>query len=161
MMPWRSDTGYFKLALAGLVHDITLENHELAQLDSLQELTSKVANFTTSEVNNFRRHPIDCAELVRQLDQMPPDVDQMVLQHHEKADGSGFPHKLTALRISPLSALFIVAHDLVRRMHLDGNFDVKEFLLADRPEYNHGPFKRVLRDTRAFINGAPATEIDT
>lgn len=79
MMPWRSDTGYFKLALASLVHDITLENHELAALDSLADLSLKISNFTTAEVNAYRRHPMDCADIVRQITSMPPDVDQIVL----------------------------------------------------------------------------------
>lgn len=164
MMPWRSETGYFKLALAGIIHDITLENHELAGVDTLEELAQKTSRFTTREIDQFRRHPQDAAELVRIMESVPPDVDSIVLQHHEKPDGTGFPHKLNSLRISPLSALFIVAHDIVRKIHQDENFDIKSFLLNDRPEYNYGPFKRILRDARAHLTQAeipPANPLGT
>ena len=44
---------------------------------------------------------------------LPPDVDSIILEHHERPDGTGVPKQLTANQIKPLSSIFIFAHDIV------------------------------------------------
>lgn len=112
-MEWTSDTTYQKLTLASFLHDITLKNQDLAQIQTLAELRKREAEFSVEDLKAFREHPNNCAEIARQFSEVPPDVDSIIVQHHERPDGSGFPRALTHSRIGPLATVFIVAHDLV------------------------------------------------
>jgi len=57
-------------------------------------------------------HPTHAAALVREFKQLPADVDVIVEQHHELPDGTGFPAGLKHQKISPITAVFILAHRL-------------------------------------------------
>jgi HD-GYP domain-containing protein (c-di-GMP phosphodiesterase class II)/CheY-like chemotaxis protein len=155
MMPWRSQQGTFKLAMASVLHDLTLKNQALAELNTLDDLRAQEQLFTERERRAFVDHPNQAAQLARQLEQMPPDVDTILLQHHERPNGQGFPHGISATRFNPLAAVFVIAHDLVRHMIDDKNFDPRKFLLEDNQEYNFGAFRRVILDAREFLLNTP------
>jgi len=85
------------------------------------------------------------AELARKFPEIPPDVDLLIMQQHELPDGTGFPRHLSAKQISPLGALFIVAHELVHFIHEKGpEFQMKDFLELNIDRYNVGQFKKIL-----------------
>ena len=48
---------------------------------------------------------------------MPADIDIIILNHHENAEGTGFPRSLSPNRTFPLSIVFIVAHDFVSHLY--------------------------------------------
>ena len=112
-MDWTSDVTYQKLVFASFLHDILLVNHELAALQTLKDFREKEHLFPPTEVQTYLNHPLIIAEIARHFPEIPPDVDTMLAQHHERPDGSGFPRGIAHPRIAPLSAVFIVAHDLV------------------------------------------------
>jgi response regulator RpfG family c-di-GMP phosphodiesterase len=71
-------------------------------------------------------------------------LDQIILQHHVKKDGSGFPRSLAANRIMHLSTLFIMVEDLVnfisRGAHLETS--IKDYLVWSEYDYDQGNFKK-------------------
>ncbi len=98
---WNSESTKQKLVMAALLHDYLVD-------ESMYE------NLESAENDPFyKKHPVAIAEYARTLKGLSNDVDQILLQHHEKPDGKGFPRGLTAQQISPLSALFILCEDLV------------------------------------------------
>src|SRR5690606_35399917 len=141
-MDWSSDTTYQKLSMAALLHDITLENDELASIQTLQELKDQADRFTEEEVRAYRFHPMSAAELCHKLPAVPSDVDVIIGQHHERPDGSGFPRKLGHSYIAPLSCIFIVAHEIVRTAFQKGSkFDIEEVIAKNEELYSVGNFK--------------------
>jgi HD-GYP domain-containing protein (c-di-GMP phosphodiesterase class II) len=143
-MEWHSESTFHKLTLAAFFHDFTLKNQELAAIQSLQELEETKSHFSKEELAEFRAHPAKAAELVRALTEVPPDVDAIVLQHHERPDASGFPRGIASARISPLSAVFIIAHDLVHFMIQAGDqFQLDQFLTASDSWYAGANFRKV------------------
>ena len=141
---WASETTFHKLNLAAFFHDAPLVNDELAEVQSLEELEEKKSKFEEREIQIFKTHTARAAELVRQFKEIPPDVDKIIMEHHERPDGNGFPRKMKANQIAPLSCVFIMAHDLVLEMRRKGDdFNLEQFM-AERDEYyNHGQFKVV------------------
>ncbi len=82
---------------------------------------------------------------LERIQEIPPDVDLLIMQHHELPDGTGFPRHLSAKQISPLGALFIVAHELVHYIYEKGpEFQMKDFLEANIDRYNTGHYKKIL-----------------
>jgi HD-GYP domain-containing protein (c-di-GMP phosphodiesterase class II) len=144
-MDWKSEPTLQKLTLAAFMHDTGLSNQALAAVTSLTELAGKKDQFTEEEQKAYRMHPIKTAEIAKQLQEVPPDVDTIIIQHHERPDGTGFPRGLTFQHISPLSVVFIVAHDLVSAI-FDPNstFVLEKFIESKKDEYHGGNFKKLL-----------------
>ena len=126
---WSSDNTCFKLSLAAMMHDMTLTDHNLARFDSIDD--PNLANFPEEQVKKFREHPFEASALIRENKQLPADIDFIVAQHHEKPDGRGFPRGLSKLRISPLSCLFIIAHQFLNIIEQhQGVFSQQNMFLA-------------------------------
>ena len=143
-MEWKSEATLQKLALASFLHDVPFENHSLAAVTDLTELARRKDEFTPEESKLYKIHPVKSAELARQFHEVPPDVDAIVLQHHERPDGSGFPRGMAHHQISPLAAVFIVAHDLVDSI-FDPNtpFFLERFVESTKEKYHAGNFKKL------------------
>jgi HD-GYP domain-containing protein (c-di-GMP phosphodiesterase class II) len=147
---WSSDTTYQKLTLAAFLHDLALKNHELAAIQTLGELTDNRAKFTPDEIKAYKEHSTVGAELALKFSELPPDVDSIIAQHHERPDGSGFPRGLTHSRIGPLSTVFIIAHDLVSylfKLESSGaitNEALTKFVQQNGKLYEIGNFKKVV-----------------
>lgn len=143
-MDWKSEPTLQKLALAAFLHDMPLTNHKLAQVTSLTELNRRVDQFTPEEIKAYKTHPVKGSEMAKQFHEIPPDVDTIILQHHERPDGSGFPRGLTQHHISPLSAVFIVSHDLVSAL-FDPNtpFVLEQFIESTKDLYHAGNFRKL------------------
>jgi len=145
-MHWSSETTYFKLNLAAFLHDISLKNNELAAVQTLQELEMKKLQFTDEEIQAYKTHPFKGSELAKQFNEIPPDVDTVIMQHHEQPDGTGFPRAAGHSRINPLSTIFIVAHDLLLFIYKsEGNWKMENFIKTVEEKYSQGNFKKVLK----------------
>lgn len=141
---WGTRRSKEKLGFASLFHDITLPDSRLAILNyrSLQGLN----HFNNDSQKRYHDHPLKCAELVKEITAKYPQVDTIIMQHHERPDGSGFPYGKDYNQITPLSCLFIVAHDFVSRVY-ERHFnidDAMEICEEMKIEYTLGQFKRCM-----------------
>jgi putative nucleotidyltransferase with HDIG domain len=73
--------------MAGLVHD-------LGKAMSPPEVLNKPGALTEEEFTIMKRHPVQGWQLLREGTQTTESVLDVALHHHEKFDGSGYPHKL-------------------------------------------------------------------
>jgi putative nucleotidyltransferase with HDIG domain len=83
--------------LAGLLHDV---GKALMPL----EVLNKPGKLTDQEFAVIRSHPVRGAELLRG-GTAGPDALDVCLHHHERIDGTGYPHKITGDRISRLAKM--------------------------------------------------------
>jgi hypothetical protein len=68
------------------------------------------------------------------------------LEHHERPDGTGFPRGLFHHQIAPLSALFIIAHDLLGYFLQKGkDTNMEEFIDTRAGLYTQGMFKKIFK----------------
>lgn len=142
-MEWASESTFQKLTLAAFLHDVTLTNHELAACNSIGEAQSK--GFSDKELAQFRAHPAKGAEIARQFQEVPPDVDVIILQHHELPDGTGFPRGIGYSYIAPLAMVFIVAHEMAQFfLKNDSELRRDDFLALAREKFKSSQFRKVL-----------------
>ena len=145
---WVSDKTSSKLAFAAIMHDSALplalwERYEMC-IDPGQQEKIK-AEMTSEELRQLNSHCTVAAELAKQWKTCPTDVDTIIIQHHEKADGTGFPAKLQGHRIAPLAAIFIVSHDLAIDLILQhGDLDIDKWILEHKDIYGSGDFKKAI-----------------
>jgi len=140
-MGWNSASTYFKLSLAAFMHDITLDD-KLAKVESLRD-ASMAGTFQSDELVKIKLHTVHAADYVRKMNEIPSDVDQIVFQHHEKPDGTGFPRNLSGKFISPLATVFIVAHDVLDFMNKHGGESMDGFLDDYENMYKAGNFRKI------------------
>lgn len=93
--------------LAGTIHD-------LGKIQTPAEILSKPGKLSTSEFNLIKDHPQNGYEILKGID-FPWPIAQMVLQHHERLDGTGYPQGLKGEAIL-LEARIISVADVVEAM---------------------------------------------
>jgi response regulator RpfG family c-di-GMP phosphodiesterase len=141
LLGWASQITQYKLALAAVLHDLTLENDSVA----LTELSIKLS-VSHGEISKtmISKHPRAGSELIQKMREIPGEVDLIILSHHERPDGSGFPNQMDGYQISGLASVFIVAHDFANYLWLkDQQATLKSFLDIFKDEYQAGTFKKI------------------
>ena len=107
-----SDEAADGVRLAGLIHDI-------GKIAVPAEILSKPGRLSTVEFNLIKQHARAGYEIIEAVEFSQPVAD-MVLQHHERLDGSGYPQGLTDAQILPQAKILAVA-------------DVAEAMSSHRP----------------------------
>jgi PAS domain S-box-containing protein len=100
------------LRWAGLVHDI-------GKIQVPAEILSKPTSLTDVEMQMIRAHPRNAYNILCTVE-FPWPVADIVLQHHERLDGSGYPKGLVQEQILREARILAVA-------------DVVEAMASDRP----------------------------
>ncbi|MDD4976417.1 MAG: HD domain-containing protein [Bacteriovorax sp.] len=98
-LDWSTDRTTAILAMGGLLHDI-------GQRNIPEELRKRHhSTYSENELKIWENHTISGAELLTRIENIPKEVFQIAMQHHEYADGSGFPFGLTSVHIFPLAKI--------------------------------------------------------
>ncbi|MBF0297632.1 MAG: response regulator [Oligoflexia bacterium] len=148
-MDWITESTVQKLMISSLLHDLSLE--KIAGKIDINK-TIDVENFLADKQIDHRikkiflEHPYDTSMIVKNSYLLAPDIDWIILQHHELPDGSGFPHKMDSQKIPPISCLFIIAETFSRRIYgktIDKNL-INEQIDFFNKNYNSGNFKKPL-----------------
>lgn len=101
-----------------------------------REILQKIGSFTEEEKEIMQKHPKYGFDLVREMNELPIEVCSIILQHHERYDGTGYPNSITHDKMHSLAKIVAVC-------------DVYDALTDDRP---HRPkFKR--SETMEYLLG--------
>ena len=106
-----------QVALAGLLHDLGM----FVLPDSL---VYKTGTLTEEELQYLREHPQHGVRLFNDVGEAYPCVGRVILQEHERRDGSGYPNRLTGDQIDEMALVIGLA-------------DVFDALMSSRP-YRRG-----------------------
>lgn len=79
--------------------------HDIGEIRLPRPLIRKVNNFTDAEAHLLKQHPILGAALSAQSKEIPPSVGRIILDHHERIDGSGYPRGMAGSDLSVYSQL--------------------------------------------------------
>jgi len=88
--------------------------HDLGKIQIPAEILSKPTRLTPLEFELIKTHPQAGYEIVKGIE-FPWPVAQMVLQHHERLDGTGYPNGTKGDEIS-LEARILAVADVVEAM---------------------------------------------
>ncbi|WP_457391714.1 HD-GYP domain-containing protein [Roseateles sp. P5_E1] len=93
-----SDAEVREAGLAGLLHDV-------GKMQMPMEVLNKPGALTDAEFDVMRGHPERGFDLLKDGAKVPASALDVCLHHHEKMDGSGYPHKLAGDQISLLARM--------------------------------------------------------
>lgn len=102
-----------QLAMGALLHD-------LGQAKLPQGIISRPSKLTSSEMDIIKRHVAQGLGLVKGEKGITPLILDMIVNHHERLDGSGYPRGITAAKLSRPARMMAIV-------------DVYDALTADRP----------------------------
>jgi len=88
-----------KLGLGAMLHDV-------GKMRIPPQILDKPGNFTEEERLVVRKHPNDGYGVLKLSKQLPPEVLDIVLHHHERVNGRGYPDGLSGDAVS-LSARIV------------------------------------------------------
>jgi putative nucleotidyltransferase with HDIG domain len=95
------------IRMAGSIHDI-------GKLSIPAEILSKPTKLTNIEYSLIKEHPLSGYEMLKDVES-PWPLAQVVYQHHERMDGSGYPRNLKGDEIIMEARIMAVA-DVVEAM---------------------------------------------
>jgi len=104
------------LITGALLHDIGMQKIPEA-------IVKKNGNLTRAELQQIKTHPLLSYQLVTRTLGYPDEVGVIVLQHHERWDGEGYPRKLKGAEIDILARIVSVA-------------DAFEAMISEKPYRN-------------------------
>lgn len=116
--------------------------HDFGEMHTAPWILDPTHNITAEERRYVHVHPITGYVLLHEMPGFPAAAAQAVLHHHERLDGSGYPHGLGAHRIGTLGQVIGVA-DVAEAV-------IKRFELARVDmlfRINHARFDRCMLDS--------------
>jgi putative nucleotidyltransferase with HDIG domain len=84
--------------------------HDLGKIKVPHEVLNKPGRLTNEEFDVIKKHPEWGVELLEGIE-FPWDIKPIILYHHERYDGTGYPHRLKGDEI-PLSAQILCIADV-------------------------------------------------
>lgn len=84
--------------VAGLLHDV-------GKMAVPEIILNKPGALTDTEFSVIKSHPVKGAEILMQAGDLSAEVIDVCLHHHEKFDGSGYPHGLQGEHITRLARM--------------------------------------------------------
>lgn len=81
------------MGVAGLFHDV-------GKMMVSNEVLNKAGRLSDAEFAEIKAHTTAAAEMLSQCEKVPPLAIDVAQHHHERIDGTGYPHGLTGDRLS-------------------------------------------------------------
>jgi HD-GYP domain-containing protein (c-di-GMP phosphodiesterase class II) len=82
--------------------------HDTGKIDIPSEILTKTTKLTVKEFNIIKRHPLKGAQILQPLQILKPTIP-IILHHHEKYNGSGYPSRLKKGQIPQGARIMAVA----------------------------------------------------
>jgi HD-GYP domain-containing protein (c-di-GMP phosphodiesterase class II) len=108
--------------------------HDIGKISVPDRILRKPGKLTEEEWVTMREHPDTGYRMLKTI-RIPDAIATIVRQHHERFDGTGYPHRLAGGAISLGARIFAVA-------------DYYDALTSNRPYRKAQPIERVLDDIR-------------
>jgi len=94
--------------------------HDIGKLGLRDEILFKSESLNEQELGFFRQHPRIGAHILQSIPHLPSEIGSIVLLHHERPDGKGYPKGLKADQIPKWAGITAVA-------------DMYHVLISERP----------------------------
>jgi len=98
---YRNPDDLLQVGQAGLLHDI-------GKIKISADLLNKKDTLTGDDWDTLRQHPLHSFQYIERMDNVSDLVRRIVVEHHERLNGSGYPFGLKDLDIHPFSRICAV-----------------------------------------------------
>lgn len=145
-LEWNTDKTLEKFVYSAYLHNMALKSRpDLARYTSFDNIELLKDKFSSEDFQLIWNHPEVAAKTVTEYKEIPPEVDTIIRQHHELPKGNGFPSHHNHKKIIPLSAVFIVAHELANYIIRNPNWKLEKFIEEYRKKITGAHFHKILK----------------
>jgi response regulator RpfG family c-di-GMP phosphodiesterase len=142
---WASDSSLQKLSMAAIFQDLSLQDDNMAKIAHDDDPQYK--NLSEDVKKIILNHPVKSVSLigeVKSIADVANNIKEVVLNHHERPYGKGFPRKLSTEHLSGLSCVFIMAHEFSHRLLAEKlNIDILQKIASDfEKTYSDSHFRK-------------------
>ncbi len=116
--------GYPRIRLQNLASGALL--HDIGMIRIPDQVKQKIGNLSSEEQKLIKSHPQHSFEIIVQELGYDEFVGQMVLQHHERWDGKGYPNRLSGTNILEEARIIAVADAFEAMRHEQTHHPSKE-----------------------------------
>lgn len=113
--------------------------HDLGKMQVSTAILNKPLTLTTEEFDTIKKHPIDGYNLVKNNKKLTETIKEIILTHHEKLDGSGYPFGISENEISTGSRICAIA-------------DVFDAMCSERPYKAALSYAESIRNIRVTMS---------
>ncbi len=145
---WKSKITIESLALGAMLHD--LGKLKLSSTILQQERST----LTQEELTQYQKHPEYGLDLLNNIPKISEPVRQIVYQHHELANGKGFPNKLNGFRIYPMAKIVTLSNyfaNLIVKNNITPLEGLKSFI-TNKDETDKFDAKVIKALVQCFVN---------
>jgi HD-GYP domain-containing protein (c-di-GMP phosphodiesterase class II) len=138
-----------KISMAAFLHDMSLIDDELALFES--DIQSSKSN---PDRVKLLAHPINSGNLLTSHTELFDETRKIIVEHHEKPDGTGYPKGTHGNHLFILSALFILSHDITLHL-IKNNYksdQLRHFLISNKEYYSVGHFEKFYQLALEILN---------
>ncbi len=164
---WYSSHSIKKLSMASIFQDIGLQDNELAQIVSTG--SEDYIRLLAQSRKKVLEHPMQSVKLLKEIkdvDDISSNVENIIMFHHVRPDGTGYPEMGDMGALSELARIFIIAHEFSHRLLSQKlPMEVLEEILVDfEASFSKGKFRAayavfmdVFRRKNALLSRAKAS----
>ena len=141
------------LGIAALIHDI-------GKAEISDKILLKKDPLTHSEMLHYQQHTEFGARMIKELN-LPLRLGKLILQHHEYADGSGYPAGLKGEQIDPLARILVLTNaydnlcNPVNSDHAKTPYEALASLFAkQRSKFDEDLLKRLIKSLGVYPPGS-------
>jgi putative nucleotidyltransferase with HDIG domain len=108
MAAFAASLGYSKekiieISIGGMLHDI-------GKVKVPEHLLRKSGAYTMHELEQIKKHPLSGVEILKKMSLKVPDTTyNIILQHHERYNGGGYPQRLKGKQIDEMAQICAIA----------------------------------------------------
>jgi response regulator RpfG family c-di-GMP phosphodiesterase len=107
---WNSPRIQSRIVLGALLCDVGLKDYPHLH-------TKKRINYSKEENIEYEDHPLRSFKMLSDIGDLPDEVLQIALQHHENGMGNGFPQKLSRNKVHSFSKLVHGVHEFIETLY--------------------------------------------
>ena len=140
------------VSIAGILHDLGKEKIP-------KEILNKTSRLDSKEFNIMKMHPVYSYQIMREAKEIPEEIRQGMLNHHENKDGTGYPRKLVDKDIGDMAKIITVA-DVFDALVTERSYkkaktaaEAIEIMFTMSSKFDFDIFKAFLDIINAYPNG--------
>jgi len=121
--------------------------HDVGKTKVSEAILNKPGPLTSMEMGFIKKHPQWGHDIIKETDMISKESYYAILQHHERENGTGYPHGLKAEQIHPYGKIVAIA-DVFDAMTTERSYRqaVNSFPALKEMYQDKGAFNRTLLD---------------
>ncbi|MCB9026804.1 MAG: response regulator [Bdellovibrionaceae bacterium] len=141
------------LTAAAIIHDIALDERIYNKSIDFNKAVEEGRELKDDDFKKYMDHPELAAHIALLWKSVPENVHDIILQHHERPDGRGFPFHLKEENLLPLSCVFILAHELTTYiLKCKSSSEWSHFFEENKLKYKQGKFKNIFEKVHTALS---------